>query len=84
MSTELCNITNDPSAITRAMSQDPEYDDALEVPDSIEITVDDNGEAVHIQEKQAEYIDNKGIQFMLHSITLSFIFVFIFPMINII
>lgn len=32
--------------------EDSEYDDALEVPDSLEITVDENGETVQLQEKE--------------------------------
>jgi len=59
MSTELVEIAS--QGITRAMSQDSEYDDALEVPDSLEITVDENGETIRICKEDTECIDNKGM-----------------------
>ncbi|XP_018355284.1 PREDICTED: phospholipase D2 isoform X2 [Trachymyrmex septentrionalis] len=57
MSIELVEIAS--QGITRAMSQDSEYDDALEVPDSLEITVDENGETIRICKEDTECIDNK-------------------------
>jgi len=59
MSTELVEIAS--QGITRAMSQDSEYDDALEVPDSLEITVDENGETIRIRKEDTKCIDNKGM-----------------------
>lgn len=47
--------------ITRAMSQDSEYDDALEVPDSLEITVDENGETIQVCKKETEHVDSRGM-----------------------
>ncbi|XP_018311702.1 phospholipase D1 isoform X2 [Mycetomoellerius zeteki] len=55
--TELVEIAS--QGITRAMSQDSEYDDALEVPDSLEITVDENGETIRIRKEDTECIDSK-------------------------
>lgn len=57
--TELVEIAS--QGITRAMSQDSEYDDALEVPDSLEITVDENGETIRIRKEDTECIDSKGM-----------------------
>lgn len=59
MSTELVEVA--PCEVTRAMSQDSEYDDALEVPDSLEITVDENGEMIQVcKEEETEYTDSKS------------------------
>lgn len=57
MPTELVEIA--PRGITRAMSQDSEYDDALEVPDSLEM-VDENGETIQIHKEGPECIDSRG------------------------
>ncbi|XP_018370559.1 PREDICTED: phospholipase D2 isoform X2 [Trachymyrmex cornetzi] len=57
MSIELVEIAS--QGITRAMSQDSEYDDALEVPDSIEIMIDENGETIRIRKEDTECIDTK-------------------------
>lgn len=46
--------------LTRMLSQESEYDDALEVPDSLEITVNENGETVQVQKEDIECVDNKG------------------------
>lgn len=45
--------------ITRTMSQESEFDDALEVPDSLEIMVDENGERI-IHKEESECLDSKG------------------------
>ncbi|XP_011059834.1 PREDICTED: phospholipase D2 isoform X1 [Acromyrmex echinatior] len=58
MSTELVEIASQ-ARITRKMSQDSEYDDTLEVPDSLEITIDENGETIRIHKEDTECIDNK-------------------------
>lgn len=50
------------SRLTRALSQESEYDDALEVPDSLEITVNENGETIQVnKEEETECVDNRGI-----------------------
>ncbi|XP_012525168.1 phospholipase D2 isoform X1 [Monomorium pharaonis] len=50
-----------PHGIKRTMSQVSEYDDALEVPDSLEITVDENGETIQVRKQEREYTDNREI-----------------------
>ncbi|XP_072761539.1 phospholipase D1 isoform X2 [Anoplolepis gracilipes] len=57
MSTELIEVTS--KEITRVISQDSEYDDTLEVPDSLEITVDENGKTIQICKKEIECQDNE-------------------------
>jgi len=57
MATELAELA--PPEIIRAMSQDSEFDDALAVPDSLEITVDENGE-MKVCKGESECTDNKG------------------------
>ncbi|CAL1683896.1 unnamed protein product [Lasius platythorax] len=57
MSTELVEVAS--KEITRAISQDSEYDDTLEVPDSLEITVDENGETIQIRKEEIECTDNR-------------------------
>lgn len=57
MSTELVEVAS--KEITRAISQDSEYDDTLEVPDSLEITVDENGETIQISKEEIECANNK-------------------------
>ncbi|XP_018404996.1 PREDICTED: phospholipase D1 [Cyphomyrmex costatus] len=57
MSTELVEIAS--QGISRTMSQDSEYDDALGVPDSLEITVDENGETIRIRKEDIECTDNR-------------------------
>lgn len=57
MSTELVEVTS--KEITRAISQDSEYDDTLEVPDSLEITIDENGETIQISKEEIECTNNK-------------------------
>lgn len=53
-----------PRSVTRGMSQDSEYDDALEVPlDSLEITVDNNGEPIEVCRNKTERIADEGINF---------------------
>lgn len=58
MSAKLVEIA--PCGITRTMSQDSEYDDALEVPDSLEIMVDENGETIQVRKEETECTDSKG------------------------
>lgn len=58
MATELPELA--PRDMSRTMSQDSEYDDALEVPDSLEITVDENGEMIQVRKEEPECTDNKG------------------------
>lgn len=50
-----------PRCVTRATSEDSEYDDALEVPDSLELTVDENGETIQVHKEEAGCTNNKGI-----------------------
>ncbi|KAL6416719.1 hypothetical protein ACFW04_013200 [Cataglyphis niger] len=57
MSTELVEVAS--KDITRAISQDSEYDDTLEVPDSLEIIVDENGETIQINKEEIECANNK-------------------------
>lgn len=60
MSTELVEVAS--NEITRAVSQDSEYDDTLEVPDSLEITINENGETIQIRKEEIECTDNnRGI-----------------------
>lgn len=51
MSTELVEVG--PHEINRAMSLDSEYDDALEVPDSLEIRIDENGETIQVYKQES-------------------------------
>lgn len=53
-------VEDAPCGITRAMSQDSEYDDALEVPDSLEIMIDENGETIQVHKEETECTDSKG------------------------
>ncbi|XP_020282549.1 phospholipase D1 isoform X2 [Pseudomyrmex gracilis] len=57
MSNEEAETTS--ARLTRMLSQESEYDDALEVPDSLEITVDEHGETVQVQKEDIECVDNK-------------------------
>ena len=43
-----------------ALSHDSEYDDFLGVPDSLEITINENGETISIRNDGVEVIDNRG------------------------
>lgn len=43
----------------RTMSHDSEYDDALGVPDSLELTINENGEAVNISNNE-DSIEERG------------------------
>ncbi|XP_011637945.1 phospholipase D2 isoform X2 [Pogonomyrmex barbatus] len=45
--------------VTRAMSQDSEFDDALEVPDSLEIIVNEDGETIQVRKEETACIDNR-------------------------
>lgn len=56
--------------VTRMLSQDSEYDDALEVPDSLE-TIDNNEETLQVCKNKTESMD-KGIN--LFYITYIYIF----------
>lgn len=53
MSVELVKVA--PCEITRTMSQDSEYDDALGVPDSLEIMVD--GETIEVHKEETDCTD---------------------------
>lgn len=71
MSTELVEVAS--NEITRAVSQDSEYDDTLEVPDSLEITINENGETIQIRKEEIECTDNNreilGIPFtVIHNL----------------
>lgn len=55
MPTKLVEVA--PRGITRTMSQDSEYDDALEVPDSM---VDENGETIQVRKEGPECTDSRG------------------------
>jgi len=57
MSTELVEVTS--IDITCTISQDSEYDDTLEIPDSLEIIVDENGKTLQISKEEIECTDNK-------------------------
>lgn len=59
MSTELVEIAS--KDITCAISQDSEYDDTLEIPDSLEIIVDENGKTIQISKEKIECANNEGI-----------------------
>lgn len=50
--TELAEMAH--HGITRVMSQESEFDDALEVPDSLEITIDENGETIRVRKEEME------------------------------
>lgn len=58
MSTELTDIS---SCVPHTTLQESEFDDALEVPDSLEITIDENGETIQINEEETKHMDNTGI-----------------------
>lgn len=57
MSTELVEVAS--KDITCTISQDSEYDDTLEIPDSLEIIVDENGKTIQISKEEIECTDNK-------------------------
>lgn len=77
MSTELIEIAS--NDITCAISQDSEYDDTLEIPDSLEIIVDENGKTIQISKEEIEYANNKeGIYTTKTLIRLIYIFHFLF------
>lgn len=68
----------------RTMSHDSEYDDALGVPDSLELTINENGEAVNISNNE-DGIEERGnfnyirqIQPILNKILLYFLTCFHF------
>lgn len=61
MSTELTDISSCVPEVACTSSQESEFDDALEVPDSLEITIDENGETIQVCKEETDYIDNKGI-----------------------
>lgn len=61
MSTELLDAPSCSPEVARLASQESEFDDALEVPDSLEITIDENGETIQVYEKETEDVGNKGI-----------------------
>lgn len=42
----------------RTLSHDSEYDDFLGVPDSLEITINENGEAISLHKENEEQTDN--------------------------
>lgn len=75
MSIELTEVAS--CGINRATSQDSEYDDALEVPDSLEITINENGETIQICKEETERGCNKGMH-LYNSITDLFPLVSIF------
>ena len=56
MSTELVEVAS--KEISRALSHDSEYDDTLEVPDSLEITIDEHGETIKIRQEETECTNN--------------------------
>lgn len=43
-----------------ALSHDSEYDDFLGVPESLEITINEDGETISIRNSNVELTDNKG------------------------
>ncbi|XP_011261406.2 phospholipase D2 isoform X1 [Camponotus floridanus] len=57
MSIELVEVAS--KDITCTTSQDSEYDDTLEIPDSLEIIVDENGKTIQISKEKIECTDNK-------------------------
>ncbi|KAH0956339.1 hypothetical protein HN011_008543 [Eciton burchellii] len=59
MSTTLVEVEVEPCRIARTTSEDPEYDDALEVPDSLEITVDENGETIQRRTEETRCTNDK-------------------------
>jgi len=61
MSTKLTEVEVEPRVITRTTSEDSEYDDALEVPDSLEITVDENGETIQRCKEETECTNDKSM-----------------------
>ena len=57
-----------------ALSHDSEYDDFLGVPDSLEITINEDGETISIRNDGPETIDNKGKIFhFFHIICICYI-----------
>lgn len=52
------NINN--IAEDSALSHDSEYDDFLGVPDSLEITINEDGETISIRNSNLELTDNRG------------------------
>jgi len=76
MSIELVEVAS--CGIARTMSQDSEYDDALEVPDSLEITIDENGEMIQVK-KETEWTDNKGMNIFCIMCYVYFLMVFFLP-----
>jgi hypothetical protein len=61
MSTTLVEVEVEPCRIARTTSEDPEYDDALEVPDSLEITVDENGETIQRRTEETRCTNDKSM-----------------------
>nr|XP_012222142.1 PREDICTED: phospholipase D1 [Linepithema humile]XP_012222151.1 PREDICTED: phospholipase D1 [Linepithema humile] len=59
MSIELTEVAS--CRMDRTASQDSEYDDALEVPDSLEITINENGETIRVSKEEAGHTCNKEI-----------------------
>lgn len=59
MSIELVEVAS--KDITCTTSQDSEYDDTLEIPDSLEIIVDENGKTIQISKEKIECTDNKEV-----------------------
>lgn len=64
MSTELLDTPSCVPDVARMASQESEFDDALEVPDSLEITIDENGETIQVCEEETEQVDSKGIDYI--------------------
>jgi len=61
MSTILVEVEVEPCGITRTTSEDPEYDDTLGVPDSLEITVDENGETIQRHTEETGCTNDKSM-----------------------
>ncbi|XP_071557786.1 phospholipase D1 isoform X2 [Temnothorax nylanderi] len=59
MPIELDEVAPRGRGISRTMSQDSEYDDALGVPDSLEITVDENGETIQVRKEETVCADSE-------------------------
>lgn len=55
MATELVEVA--PRGTSRMIRQDSEFDDALAVPDSLEITVDENGKMIQVRKEEREFTD---------------------------
>lgn len=58
MATELVEVA--PRGTSHMIRQDSEFDDALAVPDSLEITVDENGKMIQVRKEEREFTDGKG------------------------